>query len=287
MWYGWIIWQPQTKWEKTAVLKYRQYRGPFDILNFLLVFSAPGDFVKPAQAVCLRFYDDTCFSFSWSQTFECLSYESSIATSATNLLPFVINMRLTSTSRSMIHHRQTALPAVFSLFFKILCLTLSSSTNSLLSGKGQNCFFPSLITQEIWNHAPLPKSYNTKKMSFCTYSSLTPLNLGMWRGGFKTFLVIAHIAGGILIWKRWFDPNRLVKGRITDPVGWVFLLWWLGCYGRAQKGATLTRSLDGQYCEQQDGQHGHLKWIINRRSTSSGTVLGREKEKDTWVGVWQ
>lgn len=121
MWYGWIIWQAQTKWEKAAVLKYRQCRGPSDILNFPLVFSVSGDFVKPAQAVCFPFYDDTCFSFSWSQTSERVSYESAIATSATNLLPLLINMRLTSTPRSMIHRRQTALPAVFPLFFLKSC----------------------------------------------------------------------------------------------------------------------------------------------------------------------
>lgn len=47
-----------------------------------------------------------------------------------------------------------------------------------------------------------------------------------------------------------------------------------------RKGATLTRGLGGQHCEQQqDGQHGRLKWIINSGSTSSGAVLQGGKQR--------
>lgn len=112
---------------------------PFDILNFLLLFTVSRDAIKPTQAVCLFFYDDMFFleRFSWSKTLECVSYESSIATSATNLLPLVINMSMTSTPRSLIHSRQTARSAVF--FIQGLAIAPSSTPHP--SGKGQSYSF--------------------------------------------------------------------------------------------------------------------------------------------------
>lgn len=58
--------QPHASWEKESVQIYMHRQPPFDMLNFLLLFTVSGDIIKPAKAVCLFLRDDTGFSWSIS-----------------------------------------------------------------------------------------------------------------------------------------------------------------------------------------------------------------------------
>lgn len=123
---------------KRVVLKYMHCRSLFWHAQFpSFIHSVLRRYQACAGCLSLFLWWHKFFfehHFDWSKTFECVSYESSVATSTTTLLPGVINIRGWLPHRTpWVTARKTALLALF-----IEGLTPAPSSIPHLSRKGQS-----------------------------------------------------------------------------------------------------------------------------------------------------